>query len=382
MKINNKEFKDWTEGDLQEIVENDAFRENDYLDYKQTFAVLECQDKESKRKKQNEFRHDICSFANAEGGYLIVGVMEEKGIPLVIDGIAISNIDKFELDRRNELSGILPVVPKVDFSFIKLLNGNYVVVIKIYRGVYKPYLYRENEDNYRFYVRRGSRKQVMSYMEIRDDFLHSHLLAEEVKRFRKDRLLSYIEEYPNTPFAIIQVIPAEFVNVDSRILLYNEYKEKNIKFHDIFNGLCYGHIYPNVDGICFPNYGYDNGVYLQLYNNGISELFYKMDIRERNGDKWLWMPGVIEQMKILVEGTKELFVLQEKHIIAYICVTISGCKGVWSDCDFEINYCAQVDRQEINCMPVEILDITDDDMVEQAINTCAMIMNYSVGRKK
>ncbi len=107
-----------------------------------------------------------------------------------------------------------------------------------------------------------------------------------------------------------------------------------------------------------------------------------MDIRERNGDKWLWMPGVIEQMKILVEGTKELFVLQEKHIIAYICVTISGCKGVWSDCDFEINYCAQVDRQEINCMPVEILDITDDDMVEQAINTCAMIMNYSVGRKK
>lgn len=96
--------------------------------------------------------------------------MEEKGIPLVIDGIAISNIDKFELDRRNELSGILPVVPKVDFSFIKLLNGNYVVVIKIYRGVYKPYLYRENEDNYRFYVRRGSRKQAMSYMEIRDDF--------------------------------------------------------------------------------------------------------------------------------------------------------------------------------------------------------------------
>lgn len=126
-------------------------------------------------------------------------------IPL--DGIAISNIDKFELDRRNELSGILPVVPKVDFSFIKLLNGNYVVVIKIYRGVYKPYLYRENEDNYRFYVRRGSRKQAMSYMEIRDDFLHSHLLAEEVKRFRKDRLLSYIEEYPNTPLLLSKLFP-------------------------------------------------------------------------------------------------------------------------------------------------------------------------------
>lgn len=381
LKINDKEFKDWTEGDLQEIIENDVYRENEFWDYKQTFAVLECQDKESKRKKQNEFRHDICSFANAEGGYLIVGVMEEAGVPTEINGIGISNTDKFELDRRNELSGILPVVPKVEFSFIKLLNGNYVVVIRIYRGMYKPYLYRENEDNYRFYVRRGNRKQAMSYMEIRDDFLHSNLLSEEIKRFRKERLLSYIEEYPNTPFAIVQVIPADFVNVDAMSLLYNEYKEKNIKFHDIFNGLCYGHIFPNVDGISFPNYGYDNGIYLQLYNNGISELFYKLDIREKNGGKWLCMPGILENMRSLVEGAKELFALQERHTMAYICVTISGCKGLWSDSDFKTDYCAQVDRQEINCMPVEIHDITDDDMVEQAINTCAMIMNYSVGRK-
>ena len=78
---------------------------------------------------------------------------------------------------------------------------------------------------------------------------------------------------------------------------------------------------------------------------------------------------------------KELFALQERHTMAFICVTISGCKGLWSDSDFKTDYCAQVDRQEINCMPVEIHDITDDDMVEQAINTCAMIMNYSVGRK-
>ena len=172
-----------------------------------------------------------------------------------------------------------------------------------------------------------------------------------------------------------------FVNVDAMSLLYNEYKEKNIKFHDIFNGLCYGHIFPNVDGISFPNYGYDNGIYLQLYNNGISELFYKLDIREKNGEKWLCMPGILENMRSLVEGAKELFALQERHTMAYICVTISGCKGLWSDSDFKTDYCAQVDRQEINCMPVEIHDITDDDMVEQAINTCAMIMNYSVGRK-
>lgn len=381
MRINNKEFKDWTEEDLQEIIENDVYRENEFLDYKQTFSVLECQDKESRRKKQNEFRHDICSFANAEGGYIIFGIVEEAGVPSKVNGIVVSNTDKFELDRRNELSGILPVIPKVEFSFVLLSNGNYVVVIKIFRGIYKPYLYRENEDSYKFYVRRGNRKQTMNYMEIRDNFLHSNLLTEEVKRFRKERLFSYIEEFPDIPFAIVQVIPADFLNVDSMKLLYNEYKEKNIKFHDMFNGLCYGHLFPNVDGVCFPSYEYDNGIYLQLYNNGISELFYKIDIRERNGDKWLWIPGIIEKMSSLVEGTKELFILQERHTVAYLCATIFGCKGLWSDSDYRTDYCAQVDRNEINCMPVEIHDITDNDMVQEAIKTCTMILNYSVGRK-
>ena len=40
MRINNKEFKDWTEEDLQEIIENDVYRENEFLDYKQTFSVF------------------------------------------------------------------------------------------------------------------------------------------------------------------------------------------------------------------------------------------------------------------------------------------------------------------------------------------------------
>lgn len=77
VKINSKEFMDWTEEDLHEIIENDAYRENEYIDYKETFAVLDCKDKDSKRRKQNEFRHDICSFANADGGYLVLGIHEE-----------------------------------------------------------------------------------------------------------------------------------------------------------------------------------------------------------------------------------------------------------------------------------------------------------------
>ena len=54
MKINNKEFLDWNKEDLKALIENDVFRENDSIDYKVNFAMLECTDKNLKRKnKQN-----------------------------------------------------------------------------------------------------------------------------------------------------------------------------------------------------------------------------------------------------------------------------------------------------------------------------------------
>ena len=34
MKINNKEFGEWTEDDLQVLLSNDAYRENNFIDYK------------------------------------------------------------------------------------------------------------------------------------------------------------------------------------------------------------------------------------------------------------------------------------------------------------------------------------------------------------
>lgn len=91
---------------------------------------------------------------------------------------------------------------------------------------------------------------------------------------------------------------------------------------------------------------------------------------------------VLSDLGDLVEDTKELYALQERHAAAYVCVTISGCKGLLSDEDFRTDYFGKVDRNEINCMPIEIHDITDNEMVDEAINKCKMIINYSLGRRK
>ena len=68
MRINNKEFGEWTADDLQVLLSNDSYRENNFIDYKVNFAPL--LDKNNKKEKQAEFRNDVCSFANSDGGYI------------------------------------------------------------------------------------------------------------------------------------------------------------------------------------------------------------------------------------------------------------------------------------------------------------------------
>ena len=64
VQINLKGYKDWSKEDLEAILDNESYKESEYIDYKENFAVLECQDKRQRKEKQDEFRHDVCSFAN------------------------------------------------------------------------------------------------------------------------------------------------------------------------------------------------------------------------------------------------------------------------------------------------------------------------------
>lgn len=88
--INGKEIIDCSLTDIQVIIDNPDYAENEYLDYKKAFSI-DAVDKDKKQQEQVEFRNDVCAFANANGGYLIFGVDEKKGIPTEIIGINIKN---------------------------------------------------------------------------------------------------------------------------------------------------------------------------------------------------------------------------------------------------------------------------------------------------
>ncbi len=230
MRINNKEFGEWTADDLQVLLSNDAYRENNFIDYKVNFAPL--LDKNNKKEKQAEFRNDVCSFANADGGYIFYGIGETSGVASILAGISIPNIDHFELDRRNELQAIRPTVPDVTFSFISLQDDKYIVALHIQRGLYKPYITEEPEGQFHFYIRHGNKKQAM--------------LSEDIKSFRKERLEEHITEMKKL-FALVQLIPATFRS--DCVPMYDLYREGKLNFDDLFNGMIYDRAVPNVDGM-------------------------------------------------------------------------------------------------------------------------------------
>ena len=64
---------------------------------------------------------------------MFFGIEEERGEPKELIGIEIAdgNTDRFELDRRNELSWIQPIVPAIKFKFIPIEEKKYIVILYV-----------------------------------------------------------------------------------------------------------------------------------------------------------------------------------------------------------------------------------------------------------
>lgn len=281
--INNKPFEEWTIEEINYLIANsDTYRENEYIDYKRTFDFLECTDKNAKSNRKQEFCNDICSFANAESGYLFYGIDEEKGEPNSIIGITITDKDRFELDRRNDLNNIQPVIPSVKFSFIQIDNNyKYIVVIYIEKGNYGPYVARSQDESYKFYIRSGNKKRMMSYKEIEQMFKNSSLLSKDISCFVNNRVDKYMNEYKynDKPFILVHIIPSNFMDRFDGGRLYKKYKSNEIGFSGEFNSFCIGEPVPFVDGLYFSNVFMkeQSSKSTRFFNNGIAELCLESD---------------------------------------------------------------------------------------------------------
>ena len=388
--INGKSLLECNEDDLNEIIDNSDYRESEYLDYKGDFSILNYSKKDDKKKHEIfEFRNDVCAMANGNGGYLIYGIGEGKGnngIPHELIGFELLNInaDKFLLNIKTWLQTIQPRIPYYKTNIFELKNGKYVMIMYIQHDSFAPYLHIEDEGCYRIFKRVGNSKHTIPYMELRNMFIQSLSLEKEIKTYRTERISHFNLRIPlgkEPRYLLLHFIPETFTDSSHNIPIIKEYKN-GVDPSGIFNAFGSNFYFqPNVEGIKFNSY--NTGSEIQIYNNGIAELFYLFDEEvavksdtQKLTFRWVMVCNRIKQsLKKYLETMKGI--LGDKK--AYVCTSIIGCQGVVTDDDFGYYHHISIDRDMLMCDPVVFEMNSSDSTLEKTIDMLELNFMLSIG---
>ena len=388
--INGKSFLDCTESDLQVLIDNPDYRENDYIDYKASFAFLEIEKNDPHRTDLlAEFRSDVCQFANAEGGYLIYGIKDKRGMANEIVGVNIpgNNTDRFELERKNNLVPIMPKLPSIKFKFIPLESGKYVVVIAVIRDSYVPYLHLESEADYRIYKRVGNGKRILSYMELKNMFIQSRSLEQDIINYRVSRL-NYFRDCndsiagSNLCFMLLHIIPETFTDSSYNKDVFLLERRGKLKFSPMFSSMgCSSRSIPNVDGLRFVHPSDVTECFAT--NNGIVECFLPISknyihTNPQGNIECLDYDSLWNAIEQVVEYYMTTLLPEADASRIFASISLVGCKGLVTDLKscrhFEDN--STIDRNELLCTPVVFYK---EDTPEDALMRLRITYLLSIG---
>ncbi len=217
MALFSKPLAQITKTDLQELID-DQRRESRTLEYK-------LQVNKDDPGQKADFCEDVCAFANADGGYIIVGIREKKennqstGLPEDFHGL--TSIPDQEI-RRLQAMIHDKTEPKVPHRIKEVLLGEkkYAYVIYIPRSWAPPHAALDGK-RLIFWLRHDGGKHEMDIREIRSAFELSGLTSERIREFRKQRIPSILSGKPVDLGAglktILHVVPFSAFDPTARI---------------------------------------------------------------------------------------------------------------------------------------------------------------------
>lgn len=192
----NKPFDDIDKSDIDALIADEVV-EGKQLDYKEKLPG-------ETPKEKTAFVEDVCSLANASGGYIIYGLRDKRdskgkktGTPEYL-GLGKINVDEQKLRLEHIiLNGVEPRIPGIRLKSIEGFNNGPVILIKIPKSWSPPHMVKHNN---RFYSRTSSGKYPLDVHEIRAAFALSEALPDRIRRFRADRLAKIVAG--ETPIAL------------------------------------------------------------------------------------------------------------------------------------------------------------------------------------
>lgn len=159
----------------QDLIEIISKGESPYIEFKE------------EKIKPNDLAGEIVSFANMEGGTIIIGVSDEG----IIKGVSIEDIEEkiMNICRNNCIPNIIPIYKEI------VVEGAKVVVLTIPKGVNKPYYTIDNK----YYIRAGTTKRIASREELMRLFQASGAVHFDISSVggttKKDLNMDLIRDY-------------------------------------------------------------------------------------------------------------------------------------------------------------------------------------------
>lgn len=382
MSLEYNTFKDIKEGNLQQLIENKV-PEGITIDYKKSLNI-------QKPKDKKEFLADISAFANTQGGCIIYGMKEEKGIASELCGITLEDPDAERLKLDNLVrDGIEPRIYGYQIKVVKLNNGKYTLVIWIPRSFNPPHMVII-EGHRKFYGRNSSGKYPLSVEELRILFGLADEITKRAREFCYDRIFKIKSgQHPvpllEGPKYVLHLIPFGSFKPDSNYDLSEFYKDHeklpNIQWKVStgkynFEGFVtyYGVIRPDISPPCS---------YAQIFRNGIIEA---VDM-EYEGSNKVDKVVDINYKDIITKAIKEYLGLQKTMGITppiFIIFSILGVKEVrigQRDVCHKLKpiYDSEPFPQDDLILPEIILSDFDDNRIERQMHQIFDVVRNAAG---
>ena len=259
---------------------------------------------------------EACSFANAAGGDLFIGVADKGGIPVDFPGIEAADLEQETL-RFDQMiaNGMEPQLRGHVVQPVQLSNQRYVFVIRIPPSLNAPHRVTKS---HRFFGRTSAGKFQMDIFDLRAAFLRWDQLAERIKSFRDERI-DIIENNPPVslpklgPRVIVHIIPQEaFARPTIRDA--REFSSLSAEFRP-FEKFLGCHSSFNADGFLTSSgksgdsKAYTFEAYTQIFRTGAIELVGSMGEKAQSDVVYLtfaYESQVIKAVKKCLAGLRKL----------------------------------------------------------------------------
>lgn len=183
MPVIDKPLEDIEISDLQELIEL-GVQEGKEIEYKKFMDIST-----DANDHKETFVGEVTSFANTQGGDLIVGLPDDDGTPQKVAGFPLTDGIDTTLERwsnviRRQTDPTLPTAA-YDIEAIPTENDRAVVIVRVERSWRSPHRVALND---RFYGRSPSGKVRLDAGELRRRFRESEQRQEQVQEFRAERV--------------------------------------------------------------------------------------------------------------------------------------------------------------------------------------------------